>query len=138
MRKINWYVGKTVFMAVLMVLLVLLALDVVGTFIDEMGSLRGEYTLFEALVYVLLTVPGRVYQYLPYASLVGCLAGLGILANASELVVIRAAGVSVARLSWMVIKPVLLLVARGIGVGGYGRACTGRGAGRRGALGLSN
>ena len=119
MRKINRYVGKTVFLAVLMVLMVLLALDLVGTFIDEMGSLRGDYTLLEALIYVLLTVPGRIYQYLPYASLVGCLVGLGILANASELVVIRAAGVSVARISWMVIKPVLFFVALGVGLGEY-------------------
>lgn len=138
MRKINWYVGKTVFVAVLMVLLVLLALDVVGTFIDEMGSLRGEYTLFEALIYVLLTVPGRVYQYLPYASLVGCLAGLGILANASELVVIRAAGVSVARLSWMVIKPVLLFVALGIGLGEYVTPYTDLVADSRRALAMGN
>jgi lipopolysaccharide export system permease protein len=119
MRKINRYVGKTVFLAVLMVLLVILALDLAGTFIDEMGSLREDYNVIEALIYILLTLPGRTYQYLPYASLVGCLVGLGILANASELVVIRAAGVSVKRICWMVIKPVLFFVALGIALGEY-------------------
>jgi lipopolysaccharide export system permease protein len=55
-----------------------------------------------------------VYEYLPFATLIGCLAGLGILANSSELVIMRAAGVSVRRICWMVLKPVLWFIALGI------------------------
>lgn len=119
MRKINRYVARSVFGAILMVLLVVLSLDLIGTFIDEVGNLSGDYTVMEALLYLLLTLPQRIYDYLPYASLIGCLVGLGILANASELVVIRAAGISVARIAWMVLKPVLAFVVLGIVLGEY-------------------
>lgn len=119
MGKISWYVARTVFFAILMVLLVVLSLDLVGTFIEEMGDLRGDYDLGEALAYIFLSAPGRVYEYLPYASLIGCLAGLGILANASELVVMRAAGISVVRITWMVLKPVFLFILFGLALGEY-------------------
>jgi lipopolysaccharide export system permease protein len=42
--------------------------------------------------------------------LIGCLMGLGVLASQSELTVMRASGVSVLRIVWMVIRPVLVLV----------------------------
>lgn len=119
MRKINRYVAKSVFGAILMVLVVVLSLDLIGTFIDEVGNLSDDYTVTEALLYLTLTLPRRIYDYLPYASLIGCLVGLGILANASELVVIRASGVSVARIAWMVLKPVLVFVALGVILGEY-------------------
>ncbi|WP_341938570.1 LPS export ABC transporter permease LptG [Marinimicrobium sp. C2-29] len=117
MRKISRYIARTVFAAITLVLLVVLSLDLVGTFIDEMADLRGGYTLSESLIYLLLTTPGRVYEYLPYASLIGCLAGLGTLANASELVVMRAAGVSVGRITWMVLKPVFAFILLGLALG---------------------
>jgi len=119
MGKISLYVGRTVFLAILMVLVVVLSLDLIGTFIEEMGDLRGDYDLIEALMYILLRAPGRIYEYLPYASLIGCLAGLGILANASELVVMRAAGISVVRITWMVLKPVFIFIVLGLALGEY-------------------
>jgi lipopolysaccharide export system permease protein len=64
--------------------------------------------------YVLLCVPGRLFVYLPFASLIGCLAGLGILANSSELTVMRAAGVSTGRLLWFSLRPALLLIVIGL------------------------
>lgn len=119
MVKINRYVAQAVFSAVFMVLLVILSLDLVGTFIDEVGGLRANYTVREVLIYLALSLPGRIYEYLPYASLIGCLIGLGMLANTSELVVIRSAGVSVKRITWMVLKPVLLFIALGAVLGEF-------------------
>ncbi|WP_347332615.1 LPS export ABC transporter permease LptG [Marinimicrobium locisalis] len=119
MRKISRYVGRTVFSAIALVLVVVLSLDLIGAFIDEVADLRGDYTVFEALMYIILTTPGRIYEYLPYASLIGCLAGLGLLASSSELVVLRAAGLSVARITWLVLRPVFLFIVLGLALGEF-------------------
>src|SRR5690554_3911565 len=113
MRKISRYIARTVFAAIALVLLVVLSLDLIGGFIDEVADLRADYDVGEALTYIALTMPGRIYEYIPYASLIGCLAGLGLLASSSELVVMRAAGVSVARITWMVLKPVFVFIGVG-------------------------
>ena len=47
---------------------------------------------------------------MPLAVLVGCLVGLGILANNSELTVMRAAGISLRRIVWSVMQAVALFV----------------------------
>lgn len=119
MRKISRYIGRTVFAAIAMVLVVVLSLDLIGSFIDEVADLQGDYTVLEALIYIGLTMPGRVYEYLPYASLIGCLAGLGLLASSSELVVMRAAGLSVARITWLVLRPVFVFIVLGLVLGEY-------------------
>ncbi|MCV6624497.1 MAG: LPS export ABC transporter permease LptG [Cellvibrionaceae bacterium] len=119
MTKINIYIAKAVLGAVAMVLLVILSLDVISALVDQLGSMRGNYTFVEVLVYVGLTIPRRIIEYIPFSALVGCLIGLGILASNSELVVMRAAGVSVAKITWAVLKPVLLFIALGLALGEY-------------------
>ncbi|WP_024459822.1 LPS export ABC transporter permease LptG [Marinimicrobium sp. LS-A18] len=119
MRKISRYIARTVFAAIALVLLVVLSLDLIGGFIDEVADLRADYDVSEALIYIALTMPGRIYEYIPYASLIGCLAGLGLLASSSELVVMRAAGVSVVRITWLVLKPVFVFIAIGLMLGEY-------------------
>ncbi|MDF1762344.1 MAG: LPS export ABC transporter permease LptG, partial [Oleibacter sp.] len=64
----------------------------------------------QALEFMGLRLPRRAYEYMPMACLIGCLAGLGTMAGNSELTVMRAAGLSVRRISWSVIKPVILLM----------------------------
>ena len=59
------------------------------------------------------------YEIVPYAALIGCLVGLGMLANNSELVVMRAAGISTWNIAWNAMKPALVLVLIGLYVGEY-------------------
>lgn len=113
------YVSRTVLGAMLLVLLLLLGLDVVFSFIAELEELRADYRAPQALIYVLLTSPRRAYDMLPIAALVGGIAGLGMLANHSELTVMRAAGVSIRRIVWWVLKPALLMVVAGLLLGQY-------------------
>lgn len=110
MRKLTRYVGSSVLGAVLVVFLVVFALDVIAAVVDEIDNTKGSYTLEDAMIYVGLTLPTRVYNALPLAALTGCLIGLGQLAATSELVIMRAAGVSVLRIGWAVMRPVLLLI----------------------------
>lgn len=119
MRKLDLYIGANVLFAILAVLAVITGLAMLFAFIDQLGDLEQGYTLYEAFIYVLLTTPRRLYDVLPMSALIGCLIGLGSLANSSELTVMRAAGVSLTRLVWAVIKPLLLLMLLGLAIAEY-------------------
>ena len=119
MRKLDRYIGVTVFVAILAVLGVILGLAELFAFVDQLGQITETYTLGEALKFVLLTAPSRAYDMLPMAALIGCLVGLGTLASNSELTIMRAAGVSLQRIVWAVMKPMLVLMCAGILVGEY-------------------
>ncbi len=110
MKQLDRYIGQTVLSSCLIVLLAIIGLDVLFAFIDELKKLNQHYTLTIVVRYVLLSIPGSIYEYLPLSCLVGCLIGLGLLASSSELTVIRAAGVSKFRIVLSVCRPVLLLV----------------------------
>lgn len=110
MRTLDRYVANTVVNAVLMVLLVILALDTVSDLVDQTADLRSRYNIGRALIYVILKIPGSAVDYLGFAALIGCLIGMGTLANRSEITVIRGAGISKLRLFWTVLKPVLVMV----------------------------
>lgn len=111
MRILDRYVANAVLMATLVVILVVVGLDMVFTLVDELDQLKGGYGFVEALQFMGLRLPRRVYEYLPLACLIGCIAGLGALAASSELTVMRAAGASVGRIGLAVMKPMLVLMA---------------------------
>ena len=111
--------GRSVFTAIILVLLVIVGLDAVSAFIDETEEISATYTFAQVALYIVLTLPGRFYEFIPFAALIGCLAGLGQLASSSELVVMRGAGVSTGRLVWMAMQPALLIAVMGSVVGEY-------------------
>lgn len=113
------YVSRTVLSAMLLVLLLLLGLEVVFSFIGELEDVKGAYTATEALIYILLSTPGRAYDILPTAALIGGIAGLGMLASSSELTVMRASGISILRLVWWVLRPALVFVLLGVMLAQY-------------------
>ncbi len=119
MRKLSRYISVTITASVLMVLVVILGFDVIADIIEEMGELEGNYTFPKALRFVLLSIPGSIFDLLPFAALIGCLAGLGSLANNSELVVVRSAGVSTGRIVWMVMRPTLIIMFVGMLISEY-------------------
>ena len=119
MVKLDRYIGKSVLLAILAVLGIILGLASLFAFIDEMGDVSDTYTLMDAGNFVLLTAPRRLYDMSPMAALIGCLIGLGSLASSSELTIMRAAGVSIGRIVWAVMKPMLVLMLAGILIGEY-------------------
>lgn len=111
MRILDGLIGRTVIGGALLVLCVLLALFVFIEFITELDRIgQGDYTVWMALKYVLFSVPRLAYELMPLAALLGSLIGLGLLASNNELVAMRAAGVSLARIGWAAVKAGLLLV----------------------------
>lgn len=119
MRRIDGYVMRTVGGAMFLVMVVVLSLDLIFAFIAELEDTRNDYQILEALWYVLLTLPRRIYDYLPLGAFMGCLVGLGSMASSSELTVIRAAGVSLKRIVWSAMKPTLIVVILGVVIGEY-------------------
>ena len=113
MRQLSRYTGRVVLGAILLVLLVILALNVIGAIADGLGDLRHDYDFPELLLYIAATLPERAYESLPFAVLIGALLGLGTLAANSELVVMRAAGVSLLRIAGFAARPVLLVILFG-------------------------
>ncbi len=119
MKTLSRYISSTVSAAILMVMAVILGFDAIAAMIDEMGELKANYDFISALRFVLLSIPGNILDLLPFAALVGCLAGLGSLANNSELVVVRSAGVSTKRIVWMVMRPTLGIMLVGMLISEY-------------------
>lgn len=105
------YIMRAVIGSVLLVMLILLALFSFAAFVNELTYMgKGEYGVVQALFYVALTLPGLAYDLFPVSALLGSVVGLGIMANNSELVVMRSAGVSIGRITWSVMKAGVLLV----------------------------
>lgn len=119
MRQLARHVSGTVLSAMLLVLFLLLGLESVFSFIGELENVKGTYTATEALMYIVMTVPGRAYEMLPTAALIGGIAGLGMLASHSELTVMRASGVSILRLVWWVLRPAMVFVLLGLVLAQY-------------------
>jgi lipopolysaccharide export system permease protein len=118
MKLLDRYIASSIIGSIGVVTFVLLALFTFIGFFDELDDIgRGQYDATQALLYVLLSIPSLVYQLMPMATLLGCVIGLGMLANNSELVVIRSAGVSLKRIVWSVTKVGILVIVVLIVVG---------------------
>lgn len=105
MKLLDRYLGRAVVAGTLLALCILVSVDAFIDFIDEMEDV-GEhgYTLWRATYKTLLTLPQGAYEFYPTAALLGGLLGLGNLAAHNELVVVRAAGVSIGRIIRSVLK----------------------------------
>jgi len=119
MRQLSRYISVSVLGAITLVLLIIVAIDAIGAINDGRGDIAKDYTFKQVVIYVALTLPARIYEHLPMSSLIGCLIGLGVLANNSELVVMRAAGLSVLRIVYLVLKPILVIILLGSLLGEY-------------------
>lgn len=90
---------------------VLLVLMAIFLFVNEQGWVGpGNYGQWQALRFVMLQLPGTALEFLPVAALLGALLGLGQLARGSEFTVMRAAGISIARIAGSVALAGIALV----------------------------
>lgn len=117
MKQIDKYIARHVLGGFMLVLLVIVGLDLLFALVEELKDISGAYDLMAAGKYVLLTMPRRLYEFVPLSCLIGCLLGLGVLASNTELTVMRAAGLSIFRINLSVMKPITLIVLLTIGLG---------------------
>lgn len=118
MPILSWYVGKEILKATALATLALLSIIIFIIFIDEMGRTgKGQYDGLEATLYVLATIPRQIYHIFPPAVLIGTMVGLGVLATHSELIAIRAAGVSRLQIIRIVMSSAAVLMCISIFLG---------------------
>ncbi|EIC21911.1 LPS export ABC transporter permease LptG [Thiorhodovibrio frisius] len=99
MKILDRYLATAVITGTLITLAALLPLLGIFILADEMDNMgTNAYGFSTALLYVTLSLPRFAYQLFPIATLIGALVGLGLLASRSELVAMRAAGVSIGRI----------------------------------------
>lgn len=118
MSILQRYIAKTILSSTAIVLLVLVGLFAFMDFVTELDDLgRGHYQLADMLVYMIFSMPKRIYELLPVAALLGSVIGLGNLASQSELVAMRAAGISIQQINKavMMVAACLMLLAVFVG-----------------------
>ncbi|MDX2164328.1 MAG: LPS export ABC transporter permease LptG [Gammaproteobacteria bacterium] len=108
---IGRYIGSSLIKATLLVLLVFLGLEtfiLLATQVNSMG--KGAYNIWQALLYVFLILPQQTYFLFPMAGLLGMLFGLSLLSNSSEIIVMRASGISPVKIMRYAMQAGLILV----------------------------
>ncbi|MBS0290723.1 MAG: LPS export ABC transporter permease LptG [Proteobacteria bacterium] len=110
MNKITRYIWQSILVAMLLVMLLFIGLEFIFSLVNELRYVgTGNYATTDAFIFILLSLPQHIAQLFPMAALVGTLLGLGILASRSELIVLRAAGMSIGDIITMVLKLALIL-----------------------------
>lgn len=111
MSILDRYISRHVVFSTLLVMGILLSLFAVFSFLDELNRIgRGHYSTSDAIQYVILLIPGLIYQLFPVSALLGSTIGLGLMASHNELTIMRAAGVSLKRIIWSIMRVGLVMV----------------------------
>lgn len=109
MRILNRYFWKESILSILLIMFALLAMFSFFDLIQELENLgRGKYGINNMLVFVLLSIPGHIYDVAPVAVLLGMMFSLSTLSSHSELVVMRVSGLSLYQIGFILLKVALL------------------------------
>lgn len=111
MTILTRYLFKVITTTTLIVLLIFLGMDFFIRLMTEFNDVGdGNYTLWSAVAYVLMTMPNDLYTMFPMAGLLGALMGLGHLASHSELVVMRSSGMTLMQIVRIILSSILVFV----------------------------
>lgn len=120
MKLLTRYLSREIYGSLL---LVFSALIMLFAFFDLLGELndmgRGHYTLPYVLLYVLLTIPTRIYELFPVAVLIGTIFALVQMAANSELTIYRSSGASLKQMIRALLKIGLPLMVLSIVCGEF-------------------
>ena len=95
MKIYRRYLAREMTASIILVLVAFLSLFSFFDMITEIKSVNTTtYQLHNAVAFILLRMPGRVYELMPVAVLIGTLYALSNLARHSEITVLRASGMS--------------------------------------------
>ena len=105
------YIAKTLLVYSLVVMLVWLSIYSFFNFLSELNSVgTSNYTIHEAIKYIVLRIPEVAYDQASAVILLGCLLGMGHLASTGQLLIFRVSGLSVLRTVWITLKNALVLI----------------------------
>ena len=107
------HLGREIYFSIALVFVSLLMLFAFMDLIHELSVMgQGQYHLGYVLLFVVLSIPGRIYGLFPVAVLVGTILALVQLSAHSELTVYRSSGASVSRMVGTLFKiavPIVIL-----------------------------
>jgi len=105
------YIAKTLLMYSLVVMFVWLSIYSFFNFLSELNSVGAlNYTIIEAIKYIVLRIPEVAYDQASAVILLGCLLGMGHLATTGQLLIFRVSGLSILRTSWITVKNALIFI----------------------------
>jgi lipopolysaccharide export system permease protein len=119
-KLIDLYIARTLFSSIAVTLSVLIGLSALIKFVEQLRRVgQGDYDMTIAGLYVLLSLPREIELFLPMATLLGALIGMGLLAQSSELVVMQAAGLSRTKITMSAMKSVVIIILAVMALGEY-------------------
>lgn len=107
---VNRYLQRNIHLGTLGALGVLVSLSLFFLFVRELDDIgQGSYGAWQALLYIVLSAPGEVVEFMPLAVLIGSMLSLGALAGNSELIAMQASGITLRRIFAAVLQAATLL-----------------------------
>jgi lipopolysaccharide export system permease protein len=111
MNLLTRYLGREIYLSIALVFAALIALFAFLDLIHELNVMgQDKYHMGYVLLFVVLTIPGHVYELFPVAVLVGTIFALVQMAASSELVIYRSSGASLLQMIGALFKIALPLV----------------------------
>ena len=105
MRILQRYFAVSIMQAVAFVLVAFLALLAFMDLTGEVSAVgRNGYGIDNAFLYVLVLLPGHVYEVMPVAALIGTIYTMAQMASSSEFTIMRASSMSTAMAAWMLFR----------------------------------
>jgi lipopolysaccharide export system permease protein len=94
-KLLTRYLGREIYLSIGIVFLALLMLFAFLDLIHELNAMgQGQYHMGYVLLFVILTIPGHIYELFPVGVLIGTIIALVQMAASSELTVFRCSGAS--------------------------------------------
>lgn len=111
MNLLTRYMGREIYASIALVFAALLMLFAFLDLIRELNSIgQGQYHLGYVLLFVMLTIPGHIYELFPVVVLIGTIFALVQMAANSEMTVYRASGASLWQMLGALFKIALPLI----------------------------
>jgi len=119
-KVIDLYIAKTLLSTIAVTLSVLIGLSALIKFVEQLRRIgQGDYDMTVAALYVFLSLPREIELFLPMATLLGGLIGMGLLAQNSELVVMQASGLSRTNITVSAMKSIVIVVISMMALGEF-------------------
>jgi len=105
------YIANTLLTYSIVVLLVWLSIYSFFNFLAELNTVGTvNYTILEAFKYIVLQLPEVAYDQVSPVILLGCVLGMGHLATTGQLIILRASGISILKITWLTLKNAIIFL----------------------------
>ena len=112
MKLMTRYLSREIYLSIGLVFFALIMLFAFLDMIHELNVMgQGQYSFGYVLMFVILTIPGHIYELFPVAVLIGTIVALVQLAAGSELTVFRSSGASLMQMVGALFRIALPLLA---------------------------